>query len=615
ILATTYHCKRCKEDFKCTKKISPKQRKEPSRCDLCGNQHIRCEDNKCENCCKKFNKCNNPDNLGCCDHCTELGLECEYTFPRTKEEFKKYSSKLDYVLHQFESIEGVVYNQAHLIFKTNIKMTMKSVKKLFEDEEIYFPSKEEAKDDSSSNNEYAKKKYNRCKLHHNPYDNDPKKRTFCKCNLSDLHDRNVCKSCNNECCSNRTLARLRGPPEIVGPFEFGEWRYLKGSNENQECEEINQMKLEDMKRTEKIITENIPLKKIVENPGELLPRNFIRNLKDIEYLEKKQLEHMNKIIPEKKFYPKNFFFYGDSGPGKSTLMNKLASALAKCRPICTKTRDSQYIDYENQVCIKKDELTDDSFNFEELMSCCEKDQINMKRKNKQSIGIVSKRFTRTQAYTHGYIIKLEGRYVDGRVKFTIESDKFNLPGDLNDFINGNFNIKFVEGITLEEAKNYVYDDEFDDLYEKEDEVYLKIKVDMSYILGGVICADYRDDNVFWVYNKYWKDDLPSSFIYPDNLTKIDKKYKKLRETITRNMNKNSQENSFNENAQGENSFNENVLEDNNSLNEDVSEWIFNENALEDNFSLNENVSEGKNKELEVNEESGLDKHANKKNKP
>ncbi|CAG8494434.1 23929_t:CDS:2 [Gigaspora margarita] len=158
ILATTYHCKRCKEDFKCTKKISPKQRKEPSQCNLCENQHIRCEDNKCENCCKKFNKCNNPDNLGHCDHCTELGFECEYTFPRTDEEFKKYSPK-----------------------------------------------------------------------------------------------------------------------------------YLKGSNENQECEEINQMKLADMKRTDKIIKENISLEKIVENPDEFLPRNWIKNLKDKEYLEKKTI--------------------------------------------------------------------------------------------------------------------------------------------------------------------------------------------------------------------------------------------------------------------------------------------------------------------------------------
>ncbi|CAG8494442.1 23930_t:CDS:2 [Gigaspora margarita] len=284
-------------------------------------------------------------------------------------------------------------------------------------------------------------------------------------------------------------------------------------------------------------------------------------------------------------------------------MEKLASALAKGRPICTKARDDQYIsEYENQVCIKKDELTRDTFNFEDLMNCCEKDQTNMKRKNKQPIGIVSKRFARTQAYTHGYIIKLEGRYVDGRVKFTIESDDFNLPGDLNDFINGKFNIKFVE-------------------------VYLKINVDMSKILGGVIC-DHLDDNVFWVYNKYWEGDLPSCFLYPDNLTKIDKK---LREKITRNMNKNFQENSFNENVQGENIFNENALEDNslnenisecsfnenaledNSLNENISECSFNKNALEDNFSLNENVSEGKNK-LEANEESDLDKHADKKNK-
>ncbi|CAG8636751.1 612_t:CDS:2 [Dentiscutata erythropus] len=597
ILAASYHCKRCKEDFKCTKKISAKQRKElmdaDKICNLCEKQHIRCGDNKCVNCCKKFNICNNPRK---CDHCIELEVECEYTFPRTQEEFEKYSSSLKYIAHQFESLEGVVYNQAHLMFDK--KMTMSSVKKLFDDDEIYFPPKERARDDSLSNREYSKKRHNRCKLHHNPYD----KKTFCKCSLSDPNDCSGCKHCTKECYQHKHLARWRDTSDIVGPFEFGEWRYLKGSNENQECEEINEMKLLDMKRTERIINEDIPIKQIVENPGELLPRGWIKSLQAKEYLEKKQLEYKDKIIPEKKFYPKNFFFYGDSGPGKSSLMRYLANALSKGRPICTKARDSEYIDeYKNQVCIMKDELTHDSFNFEDLMNCCEKDKVEIKQRNKKPINIVSKfnlftaqdslieifcskcknkgkcdaifrRFTKTHAYTHGYIIKLEGRYVDGCVKFTIESDDVNQP-------------------------------------------------------GGIICDVDYNENSFWVYNKYWTGDLPDNLIYPENSEKINKKLReKLLKTMARKPSqKNGTETSIpnkslekNLIATEENNFNKNVpeegcfMEENNSniINEEQRQIQTNQEEM----NLNKKRSLEENKELEVNKESDLDRHVDKKNK-
>ncbi|CAG8457524.1 4716_t:CDS:2 [Cetraspora pellucida] len=651
ILVRSYHCKRCKKDFKCAKKIPEKQRNEledkfqkTQPCKLCENQHIRCNDDRCSNCCEKF-KCNDPEK---CDHCKELGIECEYTFPRTQEEFEKYSS-LDYIIHQFESTESKrVYNQAYFIFNT--KMTMRSVKKLFKDDEIWFPPKEGAICDSTHNRDYAKKKYNPCKLHHNPYDKDPQKRTFCKCDLSDSI-LGECKFCNEECCSHRTLARWEGSSDIVGPFIFGTWRNLPGSNEKQVvCEEINRMKLTDVILRDNLIRKGIPPNEILKNPAELLPRFWISNFSQYEEFEKKRLISETKYIPGKKHYPKNFFFYGDSGPGKSTLMENLASALTKDRSncICIKAKDQNYIDeYQNQACITKDELTHDTFNFQDLMSCCEKNSLTIKQRKKKPIEIVSKfhvftaqdsfddifcfekckskesvkskdkhvkskndpvkneekrnaifrRFTKAREYTHGYIIKLEGRYVrDGRVKFIIESDEFNKPGDLNDFIQGRFDIKFAE------------------------DVYLKIEVDMSYILGGIICRVNDKENSFWVYNKYWENDLPSDFVDPKNSSKIDKKLREkiIRKENTRNVsqendipNKNPKENILNEIVPEENSSNENIP---------VGDYM-KENNLdnvidEEQRQIQSNHEESNKKhlfdELDISED--LDRHVDKKNK-
>jgi hypothetical protein len=58
------------------------------------------------------------------------------------------------------------------------------------------------------------KKYNKCKIHHNPKNNK-----ICRCDLQEL-TLGECKLCNERCCSRRTLARC--DEENSGPFEYGE---------------------------------------------------------------------------------------------------------------------------------------------------------------------------------------------------------------------------------------------------------------------------------------------------------------------------------------------------------------------------------------------------------
>src|SRR5271170_1158839 len=179
-----------------------------------------------------------------------------------------------------------------------------------------------------------------------------------------------------------------------------------------------------------------------------------------------------------------------------------------------------------------------------MLSICERDEILMPRKSKPLINIVSKfniftsnlsfdeiyefkntyfdnrgverkssqqrkalyqRFAKTQIYTHGWNIHLHGDYLSGRVTFLFNCDndyKPFLTSSMYEFIHGIFDIKFVEGVTLKEAEDCVYDKEINDLYEKDEHVYLKMRIDMRKIFNGFIGE--IGDNYFIVYNKYWK---------------------------------------------------------------------------------------------------------------
>ncbi|CAG8667627.1 19400_t:CDS:1 [Dentiscutata erythropus] len=299
-----------------------------------------------------------------------------------------------------------------------------------------------------------------------------------------------------------------------------------------------------------------------------MPREWVNNPFAHEKITKDRERLMNhiKIISEKKFYPKNFLFFGDSGSGKTTIGENLAELLAKEKRYCTKAVDSNYIDeYENEEVLIKHELTHDTWKFEDLLNLCEKDPCLIKQRNKKPIKVVTKyniftsqdpfddifsfrkrvfddrnirspqkriglyrKFLKYEDYTHDYMIQLLGRYQSVKVDyhiFWLEPDK---PGDLLDFINGRFNMKFVEGLDLEKAKTYIYDDDFENLYENDGIVYLKREIDMNIVLGGVIGDVDLDNQNFSVYNRYWQSELPDSIVIPKNLDSLNQK---LREKI------------------------------------------------------------------------------------
>ncbi|CAG8839376.1 4286_t:CDS:2, partial [Gigaspora margarita] len=128
----------------------------------------------------------------------------------------------------------------------------------------------------------------------------------------------------------------------------------------------------------------------------------------------------------------------DSSSGKLTSLKKLARALSKGKEICKKSINREYIDkYSNQKV--------------DLLNLAEKDDCIIKQRNKKPIAIVSKfnifnsqdlfdniftgtktynrekriklhrRFSKSLAYTHGYMIRFTGQYLNRRVFFSIVS--------------------------------------------------------------------------------------------------------------------------------------------------------------------------------------------------
>ena len=77
-----------------------------------------------------------------------------------------------------------------------------------------------------------------------------------------------------------------------------------------------------MKKLKNIIDNDISLEEILKNPKELMPTTYISTIQGKERFDflKNMIKDKVKHILDKKFYPKNFFFYGDSGTGKTIII-------------------------------------------------------------------------------------------------------------------------------------------------------------------------------------------------------------------------------------------------------------------------------------------------------
>ncbi|CAG8758358.1 15136_t:CDS:2 [Dentiscutata erythropus] len=368
----------------------------------------------------------------------------------------------------------------HCVLTFARKVTMKFVKQLVDCQRISFPPGVLCKGTSKDNEDYVLKIWGRCAIYHKPREGK-----YCKCSLSVKEDISKCTLCKRSCIEKRKKKQLE--EEGAGPFIFGKFRFLEGASDDT-VDKLNMIRLDNEYKKEKIRDDKLDSDYLLLH-SELHPTTFYDS------------------------YQKNFLFYSDSGSGKTSLIQKISKALVKGRDICKKANDP----------------------FQDLLNLCEKDECIIKQRNKKPIEVVSKYNIFTAQDLFDDIFSFRKCFFDNRVyvkskesrialyrrfsKSLLESDQ---PGDMLDFINSRFHIKFVEDVNIEEAKKYVYDDDFENLYEYDGDVFMKREIDMNVVLGGVIGNIDVDNQSFTVYNRYWNSELPYNIMVPDNIELLHK---------------------------------------------------------------------------------------------
>jgi len=300
---TEYYCINCRENFKCIGKYNNKnltkkdyKQKWQEICSLCEYQHLRCDNDQCNQCCEK-SKCNEIE----CNYCKENNFECKRSFPITQEDFDKLKD-LKYSICQFEN--GGKMNRLHLQgygqFKNQIRRN--NIKKIFNNKSLHI---ELAKGSYEEASNYCQAKYIQ------------KKGTY-----------GVLKEENYKLDKNGNLKRKRieGDSNIVGPFEFGNPIKHRRTISKKEMNEFNK---------EITYEENKKLKNLLDvyEKGNLT-KNDVKKYMNTRWLGNSYSEAIKIATEQEEFrvqdWQKNrwwkpvvFYFYGDSGAGKTGLINEL----------------------------------------------------------------------------------------------------------------------------------------------------------------------------------------------------------------------------------------------------------------------------------------------------
>ncbi|CAG8808250.1 15759_t:CDS:2, partial [Racocetra fulgida] len=140
-----------------------------------------------------------------------------------------------------------------------------------------------------------------------------------------------------------------------GPWEFGNYRYLGTSSELKKSDDtLNEKRLEDIERINHIIKNNLTINDILKNKKDLLPRSWLRSLKDLEYLIKKEKEIREANI--KRFWrPCGIYLFGPGGSGKSGLVQKLFREELYSKPQKQKSGSNWWDGYFGQDIVFFDE--------------------------------------------------------------------------------------------------------------------------------------------------------------------------------------------------------------------------------------------------------------------
>ena len=200
-----------------------------------------------------------------------------------------------------------------------------------------------------------------------------------------------------------------------------------------------------------------------------------------------------KKILAKRFQPLNIYLWGESESGKSYFGKSFKEDFNQ---ICYKSNEKYWNEYNNQDTLIINEFYGGSIDWSIFLTMTEKDETLVKRKYEKPAVLVAKYhiftsnrslesvmdFSNTEKswfkdkkatlrrfkLPYGYTIRLEGSYPEGEVYWIFEE------GDKEQFFKQELIIEFDENIkTIEEAQDYVYEEEYDRLFEKEGKIFLK----------------------------------------------------------------------------------------------------------------------------------------------
>ncbi|KAF0519666.1 hypothetical protein F8M41_016520 [Gigaspora margarita] len=206
---------------------------------LCNQNHCCCKDNNCQNCCN-LNKCNQIK----CNYCNQNDKDCICSLSTEQAVYNEINKDVSYICRQYEVTgSGKLHAQMYIQFYT--KQTIKSAKILFNDCSKSIPIFLASNLDQ--NRTYAIKTYNCCKVY-----------SQCR-DFFDLSK--IYKHCTDLCIhSNTRWGNGNLISDVIGPFEFGTYQFLEGS-ENNAQEDINDLRLDDLKCIMEIRDKVIYMKK------------------------------------------------------------------------------------------------------------------------------------------------------------------------------------------------------------------------------------------------------------------------------------------------------------------------------------------------------------------
>ncbi|CAG8691418.1 14018_t:CDS:2, partial [Racocetra persica] len=168
----------------------------------------------------------------------------------------------------------------------------------------------------------------------------------CQCDYFDLSL--ICKYCDINCI--RSYTRWSDEyllSDIIGLFEFGTYRFLEDSDNNNISEDINELQLDDMKRMIEIHEQELIYEQVVLDKNKILANWFTIPTNAEKVINDKQ-KFLKKYKGKRFWHLLTFYYYKPSGAEKSEWFLELFHDKLYDKPKKQQTNSSYWNRYIGQ---------------------------------------------------------------------------------------------------------------------------------------------------------------------------------------------------------------------------------------------------------------------------